>query len=208
MLSNRNKGIRRKCHIKPLFQYGQRHANELGQAEKICRIWEVDHTVLNIDCLETITESALLNREIEIIKPVQGPPNTLVVGRNGLMARLGAIHAESLGANCIYMGVIEVESSSSGYRDCSRAYMDLKQEILRIDLANPSFEIRTPIVKMTKKETLELAQNLGVLNFLLLETISCYEGIPLRGCLLCPACQLRNEGIRQFMHANPLVSLP
>lgn len=190
------------------FRYGQRHANELKQAEKICRVWGIDHTILNIDCLESITESALLNRNIEIVKPQQGPPNTLVVGRNGLMARLGAIHADSLGASCLYMGIIEVESSNSGYRDCSRAYMDLKQEILRIDLANPSFEIRTPLVKMTKKETLELANSLGVLNFLLLETISCYEGIPLQGCLLCPACQLRNEGIRQFMLAHPQLPLP
>ncbi|HEY4832992.1 MAG TPA: 7-cyano-7-deazaguanine synthase QueC [Waddliaceae bacterium] len=184
------------------FRYGQRHINELKQAEKICRIWGVDHTILNIDCLQMITESALLDRETKISGSEHGPPNTLVVGRNGLMARIGAIHANSLGASCLYMGVIEVESSNSGYRDCSRAYMDLKQEILRLDLANPSFEIRTPLVKMTKKETLEIAHSMGVLNFLLLETISCYEGVPHQGCLVCPACHLRNEGIRQFVRAN------
>jgi 7-cyano-7-deazaguanine synthase len=61
---------------------------------------------------------------------------------------------------------------------------------------------------MTKRDTLELAQSLGVLQFLLVETISCYEGIPLQGCLTCPACQLRNKGIRQFINANPQFSLP
>ena len=40
------------------------------------------------------------------------------------MARLAGIHANSLGANFIYLGVMELESANSGYRDCSRAYMD------------------------------------------------------------------------------------
>ena len=98
------------------------------------------------------------------------------------MARLGAIHAGHLGARYIYMGVIQVEGSHSGYRDCSRAYMDLEQYVLRLDLDDPLFEIRTPIVDMSKKETMDLAYRLGILEFLLHETITCYEGIIRQGC--------------------------
>lgn len=183
------------------FSYQQRHSNELVQAKQICRDWNVNHTVINIDCLNEITENALTNSDISITHQPGQPPNTLVVGRNGLMARLGAIHANNLGAHLIYMGVIEVEESNSGYRDCSRAYMDKKQEILRMDLNDPQFEIRTPLVKMTKKETMDLANQLGILDYLLENTISCYQGIPGEGCKVCPACQLRNEGIRQFYKA-------
>jgi len=125
-------------------------------------------------------------------------PNTLVVGRNGLMARLAAIHAESLGVNIISMGIIGVEAANSGYRDCTRAYMDKMQEIMQIDLDNPDFEIRTPLVHMNKLETMELASNLGVLDFLLETTISCYEGLDKEGCLKCPACSLRNQGIIDY----------
>lgn len=189
------------------FSYQQRHAPELVQAAKICSDWNVDHTIIAIDALAEITENALTNRQKEIIHHHDEPPNTLVVGRNGLMARLGAIHAQHLGAKCIYMGVIQVESDNSGYRDCSRHYMDLKQQLLRIDLDEPLFEIRTPIVHMTKKETLELAKSLGVLEYLLRETITCYEGIRLHGCRVCPACILRNEGIRQYCEAYPEVAL-
>lgn len=180
------------------FNYHQRHAPELIQAAKICQDWGVDHTVINIDCLAAITDDALTNHTKSIQHNPNQAPNTLVVGRNGLMARLGAIHAHHLGAQCIYMGVIEVESSNSGYRDCSRAYMDLMQQILRIDLDNPKFEIRTPLVYLTKKQTLEIAQQLNVLDYLLEETISCYEGLRHQGCKVCPACLLRNEGIVQF----------
>ena len=190
------------------FDYGQRHSRELEQAAKICQHWGVDHVVIPLACLQEITDNALINAKQPIEHPADRPPNTLVVGRNGLFARLGAIHAHHLGASILYMGVIEVEGSNSGYRDCSRAYIDLKQALLRIDLDNSIFEIRTPLVKMTKKETLELAHELGILDFLLEETITCYQGIPRRGCAVCPACTLRNEGIRQFAVEYPYVALP
>ncbi len=184
------------------FSYEQRHSTELQQAQKICNTWGVDHVSLSIECLQEIPENALMNSTDEIQHEDGEPPNTLVVGRNGLMARLGAIHANSLGANFLYMGVIEVEASNSGYRDCSRKYMDMMQEILRVDLDNDDFEIRTPIVKMTKKETMELGNELGVLEYLLAETITCYEGVRMAGCRKCPACKLRNEGIAEFVSEN------
>lgn len=190
------------------FSYHQRHSVELEQAAKICREWQVDHAVVPIDCLREITHSALTDPAKKIEVAADGTPNTLVVGRNGLMARLGAIHAHSMGASCIYLGVIEVEAWNSGYRDCSREYMDLMERILRIDLADPSFEIRTPLVRMTKLETLELARELNVLDFLLRETITCYEGIPRLGCRQCPTCLLRNEGLTLFSNKYPDVKLP
>lgn len=200
--------FRREDVLSLSFNYHQRHSPELVQAVKICKDWGVDHSLLDIACLQEITENALMNSSIRIDHPSFEPPNTLVMGRNGLMARLAAIHAHHLGAACIYMGVIEVEESNSGYRDCSRKYMDLKQEILRIDLADPVFEIRTPLVKLTKKETLVLAYELGILEYLLAETVTCYEGLKHQGCKACPACELRNEGIRQFLHEYPAFKLP
>lgn len=190
------------------FSYQQRHPTELQQAEKICKDWGVDHYVIQLDCLKEITQSALLDPAMAIVHEQGHPPNTLVVGRNGLMARIAAIHANNLGANCIYMGVMELEGANSGYRDCSRHYMDLMQTILRIDLDNPLFEIRTPLVHLYKKDTLVLAHRLGLLTYLLNETITCYEGIAKQGCGHCPACQLRNEGLTLFHKAFPGVPLP
>lgn len=190
------------------FSYNQRHSIELKQAKKISQEWQVDHYVINLSSLQEITTNALMDQKLAISHSPGKPPNTLVTGRNGLMARLGAIHADHLGASLIYMGIIEVESANSGYRDCSRHYMDLLEEILRIDLDNPQFEIRTPVVFMTKKETLELGLKLGVLEYLLDETITCYEGLPKKGCQICPACKLKNEGLEEFSLAHPTITLP
>lgn len=190
------------------FNYTQRHSVETEQAKKISSSWNVEHTVLTIDWLAQITTNALTDVRLPIEHKQNKAPNTLVIGRNGLMARIGAIFASEHQANFIYMGIMELESANSGYRDCSRAYMNLKQDILRIDLDNPSFEIRTPLVFLTKKEALVLAHELDVLPFLLQETITCYEGKPHLGCKSCPACLLRNEGLRQFKEEFPRVALP
>lgn len=197
----------KKEHVLAIsFSYGQRHSNELNQAKKIAQHFKVNHTIIEINALREITSSALLNDK-EDIKTVNGVPSTMVVGRNGLMARIAGIHANHLKAQYIYMGVIEVEEANSGYRDCSRAYMDIVQSALRLDFNDPSFEIRTPLVKMTKKQTMELGYKLGVLSFLLENTITCYQGIMGAGCKTCPACVLRNAGIKEFLKTKPTFSL-
>ncbi len=185
------------------FSYGQRHSIELERAQKIATHFKVDNTVVNIDCLSQITENALTNSNLKIEHHEGSAPNTLVVGRNGLMARIAGIHADSLGANFIYMGVMELEAANSGYRDCSRSYMDIIQSALRLDFNNSTFEIRTPLVSMTKKQTMELGHSLGVLEFLLETTVTCYEGIEKEGCLKCPACKLRNQGLKIFSLEHP-----
>jgi len=185
------------------FTYSQRHLPELERADNICAAWGVDRTVLDINCLQEITHNSLMDKVTPFIVPEEGPPNTMVVGRNGLMARLCAIHAAHIGASIVYMGVMEGEAANSGYRDCSRHYMDLMEGIMRLDLDDPTFEIRTPLVHMTKKQSLDFGHRLGVLAYLLKETITCYEGLGGKGCQKCPACQLRNEGIAQFLEENP-----
>jgi 7-cyano-7-deazaguanine synthase len=185
------------------FTYGQRHSVELDFAKRICDEWKVDRTVIDLNCLSKVTENALINKKTEIKNDSNGAPNTLVVGRNGLMARVAGIHAEHLKADCIFMGVIEVEEANSGYRDCSRKYMDIIQAGLRMDFNNQKFEVKTPLVYMNKLQTLELAYQMGYLHYLIENTISCYEGIEKVGCGKCPACDLRNEGILGFISAHP-----
>ena len=187
------------------FTYNQRHSIELTRATEISKHFNVDHVELDLSCLSKITESALIGNSQKIEHKAGEAPNTLVVGRNGLMARLAGIHAHSLGAKFIYLGVMELESANSGYRDCSRDYMDVIQTALRMDFADPTFEIRTPLISMNKKETMELGLKLGVIEYLLESTISCYEGIEKEGCLKCPACKLRNQGLKIFSLENPQV---
>lgn len=185
------------------FTYNQRHSIELERARDISNHFGVDHVELDLTCLSQITESALIGNTQKIEHKEGETPNTIVIGRNGLMARLASIHAHTLGAKCIYMGVMELEAANSGYRDCSRHYMDFVQAALRMDFADQTFEIRTPLVKMNKKETMEFGHSLGVLEYLVENTVTCYEGIPKEGCMKCPACKLRNAGLKIFSLEHP-----
>lgn len=189
-------------------EYGQRHHQEVIQAKKICEHFGVDQFTVSIDFLSKLTTNALMDKTLDILHEPGQAPNTLVLGRNGLIARLAAICGDRYGVQQVYLGVIEVDASNSGYRDCSRHYMDLMQEILRIDLGRADFEIKTPVVYMSKAETLELGLKLGILDYLLENTISCYRGIAKAGCQTCPACQLRNEGIKEFLQKHPAFKLP
>ena len=190
------------------FDYGQRHGNELERAQQIADYFGVQRYVVTVGCYGELTRNALMDASIPIERRAGEDPNTLVVGRNGLMVRLGAILADQLSASSVYVGVIGVEAANSGYRDCTRDYMDLMQQVLRMDLGNEAFEIRTPLVEMTKKETMDLGFGLGCLDFLLDVTVTCYEGLPHAGCGACPACELRNEGIRQFVAGSMGFWLP
>ena len=190
------------------FDYGQRHEDELERARSIAEWFGVRRYVVRIGCYGELTHNALMDASIPIEHEFGEDPNTLVVGRNGLMVRLGAILAEQLGAGSVYTGVIGVEAANSGYRDCTREYMDLLEQVLRIDLGRSDFEVRTPLVDMTKKETMDLGYELGCLEFLLDATVSCYEGVAHAGCGGCPACQLRNAGLRNFAAENPDFALP
>ncbi len=180
------------------FSYQQKASNELEQADFICREWGVDHALIDVKCLALLTSNAITDSSIPLNWKEGEEPPSLVMGRNGLMAHLGGIHAHELGASCIYMGVLEEEAEEIGYRDCSEEYIRLKEKSLQIDLANPHFEIRTPLIHMRKEQTLQLAHELGILDFLWENTISCYEGMPREGCQRCPACFLRNRGLARF----------
>lgn len=182
------------------FNYGQRHAIEVSQAAKICEDWGVEHRIFALDVLAQLTENALTDHSLPI-EHEGAVPNTFVCCRNGLMARLGAIYAAQLGAKRIYMGVMQVDY----YPDCSREYMDLMQQILRMDLWDNSFEICTPLVHLDKAGVLQIAHQLGLLDYLLEETVYCYAGV-LKGCGLCPACKMRSDGLAKF-YQSQLISI-
>lgn len=189
------------------FAYQQKHLSEIEAAYNICQEWGISRVVFHLDLLPHITSNALTNPQQAIIYS-EGSANTMVVGRNGLMAHLAGIYAHSIGASHLFLGVTEIEGVHNGYRDCSRNYFNIKEQILRIDLANPNFQIHTPVIHLNKKEILYLAHELKILSYLLEHTISCYQGISHLGCQKCPACHSRNNGLKEFLKETPSFYFP
>jgi 7-cyano-7-deazaguanine synthase len=143
-----------------------------------------------------------VNQNIEISASSQKMPNSFVPGRNGLFTMMAAPFACYVNAKFLYLGVMEIEGVNSGYPDCSRAYVDRVEEVIRLDYPEHRLSIRTPLIRHTKAESLSVAKSLGVLDFLLEATVSCYRGVLHPGCKECPACVLRNQGIEQFLNSD------
>ena len=186
-------------------QYGQRHHTEMEAAERIAARYHVRREVIAFEPLSSWQESSLVNTTLAI--EGVSMPNSFVPSRNGLFVMIASSYARSVHASSLYVGVMEQEGSSSGYPDCSRAYMDAVQAVIRLDLADPSFAVVTPLVSLSKRESLEIAHVYGELPFLLATTVTCYHGIPSQGCGSCPSCRLRATGLEEFSRAHPDVCL-
>ena len=61
-----------------------------------------------------------------------------------------------------------------------------------------NFNIRTPLMYLTKKETWKLADELGVFDYIREHTHTCYLGVE-GGCHTCPSCVLREKGLNEYL---------
>lgn len=177
------------------FRYGQRHAIELERAAWIARDLGIKQTVLNLSPVNHITHNALTDPETPIAAAENGLPNTFVDGRNALFLLYAAIYAKSQNIRDILIGVCETDFS--GYPDCRDAFVKSMNTTLNLAMDYP-FNIRTPLMFLTKKETWALADRLGAFDYIRRHTHTCYQGTE-GGCHECPSCILRERGLREYL---------
>lgn len=181
------------------FEYGQRHSLETRFAKRLARRFGIAaHKVLKLDFYRHLTTNALMSPDAPIKKRKGAScPTTVVEGRNAFFLLAAAVWAKELGATRIYTGVSETDFS--GYPDCRAAFIRSQQRTIRLALEWP-VKIVTPFMKMSKADEWALAEKLGILDVIENETLTCYNGIPGKGCGKCPACCLRNRGYDEFLN--------
>ncbi len=179
------------------FDYNQKHKLELECAKNICKKHNVEHHILDLKLLNQLAPNSLTRQDIKVDKEAaQGEvPNSFVDGRNMLFLTFVAVFAKQRGINNIITGVSQ--SDFSGYPDCRDVF--IKSLSVTLNLAmDYQFEIYTPLMWINKAETWKMAYDLGVLDTVKEETLTCYNGIKGNGCGECPACKLRKNGYVQF----------
>lgn len=176
------------------FAYGQRHAIELERAAWIAKDLGVKQTVLDLSLISAITHNALMDKNAAI--DVSGSlPNTFVDGRNALFLLYAAIYAKSQNIRDIFVGVCETDFS--GYPDCRDVFVKSMNVTLNLAMAY-DFNIRTPLMYLTKKETWALADKFGAFDYIRQHTHTCYLGVA-GGCHECPSCVLREKGLAEYL---------
>ncbi len=180
------------------FDYGQRHKAELVCAGEICKDEGIDYATIPTPIINELTENALTRKDIEVEaeKPEGTPPNTFVEGRNHLFLSYAAVYAKTHGITDIVTGVCETDFS--GYPDCRDIFVKSLNVTLNLAM-DYNFVIHTPLMWLTKAQTWEMADKLGVMDVVYNKTLTCYNGIKGEGCGNCPACFLRKRGYDEYM---------
>ncbi|RFM19066.1 7-cyano-7-deazaguanine synthase QueC [Clostridium botulinum] len=176
------------------FDYNQKHKLELECAKDICKKYNIEHKILDLNLLNQLAPNSLTRQDITVDKsaPKEGVPNSFVDGRNLLFLSFVAVFAKQRGINAIITGVSQ--SDFSGYPDCRDVFIKSLNVTLNLAM-DYEFEILTPLMWINKAETWKMAYDLGVLDIVKEETLTCYNGIKADGCGECPACKLRKRDI-------------
>jgi 7-cyano-7-deazaguanine synthase len=183
--------------------YGQRTERRERQAfAEVCDQLGIRNrlTVRN-EALQAIGGSALTDANIAVPESTvigREIPVTYVPFRNAHFLSVAVSWAEVLGAERVYIGA--VEQDSSGYPDCRPAYYRAFNEVVRAGTKEGRIQIVTPLIGMRKAEIVRLGLELGAPFDL---TWSCYSRED-SACGVCDSCVLRLRAFREAGAVDPI----
>ena len=191
-----------KKHFKEVyalsFLYGQKHEKEVELARDIAEKANVHFHVMDVSFIGKLGKNSLTDQSIPMdeSKPEDTFPNTFVPGRNLFFLSIAAVYAREHGINHLVTGVSQTDFS--GYPDCRDSFIKSLNVTLNLAM-DEQFVIHTPLMWIDKAQTWALADELGVLDIVRRDTLTCYNGIQGDGCGHCPACTLRREGLEKYL---------
>lgn len=198
------------------IDYGQRHSQELIQAQQISDlILGRMPAVFTLEVLSQLGGAALTDPDVDVSADASGTgnvfaeshglPSTFVPGRNMLFFTVALAYGATFGAYDVVTGVCEADRA--GYPDCRSEFVLAAQDALRAALDEPAVGIHAPLLRLNKAKTFQLADELDALDIVLELTSTCYHGTrdeskPRHawgyGCGECPACEERARGWLEF----------
>jgi 7-cyano-7-deazaguanine synthase len=186
------------------ISYGQRTEERERQSFlAICRRLNIhDQLAIRNEAFRAIGGSALTDETIPVPASeniAREIPITYVPFRNAHFLSVAVSWAEVLGADKIFIGA--VEQDSSGYPDCRPAYYEAFNQVIKTGTKAGKIEIVTPLIHLRKSEIVRLGLELGAPFDL---TWSCYTRQD-QACGVCDSCVLR---LRAFAAAGAKDPIP
>ncbi|HOV15484.1 MAG TPA: 7-cyano-7-deazaguanine synthase QueC, partial [Spirochaetota bacterium] len=183
------------------FYYNQKHSKELDVATKICDKLSIPQKIVDISFIKDIVVSNLFNGQDDVSKGHkldESVPSSFVPYRNLLFLTVASAWASTIGVNNLVTGVCQTDYS--GYADCRDVFIKSTQVALNLatDFKDKNIVIHTPLMWLTKSDEFRMAEELGCLDFIMKETLTCYNGVESmngfgKGCGECPACNPRKK---------------
>jgi 7-cyano-7-deazaguanine synthase len=187
------------------ISYGQRTEERERQSFlAICkRLGIHDKLLVRNEALRAIGGSALTDDAIAVPENNKevgnGIPVTYVPFRNAHFLAVAVSWAEVMGAEKVYIGAVEPDSS--GYPDCRPSYYEAFNRVVKMGTKEGDIEIVTPLIAMRKNQIVRLGLELGAPFDL---TWSCYSRQD-QACGICDSCVLR---LRAFEAAGVQDPIP
>lgn len=197
------------------FRYGQRHSVEVEAARRVAAaLGAAAHVVAEID-LRVFGGSAL-TAEIDVPHHDSAEeldtseiPITYVPARNTVFLSFALAWAETLDASDVFIGVNALDYS--GYPDCRPEYIAAYERMANLATkagveGRQRLRIHTPLIELTKAQTIERGLALGVDYSL---THSCYDPrLDGLACGTCDSCLLRGRGFTELGLTDPALEAP
>ena len=183
--------------------YGQRTEERERQSFiAICQRLRIhDRLMVRNEALPSIGGSALTDSSIPVPaaeKIGQTVPVTYVPFRNAHFLSVAVSWAEVLGAEKVYIGAVEPDSS--GYPDCRPAYYQAFNQVVKAGTKDGRIEIVAPLIAMRKLEIVRLGLELDAPFDL---TWSCYSRED-QACGVCDSCVLRQRAFEAAGVHDPI----
>ena len=188
--------------------YGQRTERRERKAfEEICdRLGIKTRLAVHSPIFRAIGGSALTDDQIDVpdasVEMGTEIPVTYVPFRNSHLLSAAVSWAEVLGAEKIFIGA--VQQDSSGYPDCRPEFYAAFNEAVRTGTKEGTIRIETPLIALRKSEIVRLGLELGAPFDL---TWSCYSRED-QACGTCDSCVLRMRAFAAAGASDPIPYSP
>ena len=187
------------------LNYGQNtEERELKCFNEIADFYNVPvgrRKIIDVSFLKQIGGSSLTDDSIDV-KKYEGEseeiPDSYVPFRNTHIVAMAVSWSEVIGAEKIYIGA--VEEDSSGYPDCRPSYYKALNALIKEGTKEGIIEVVTPVIHMKKEEIVKKAVDLKAP---LASSYSCYERND-KACGICDSCALRLRGFQKAGLEDPI----
>ena len=186
------------------LNYGQR--TQRKEYFSFCSLLEyfniIEKLSVDVSYFSQIGGSSLTDRKIDVaVSGIESEfiPTSYVPFRNANILSVGVSWAETIGAEAIFIGVNQLDSS--GYPDCRQEFIEAFQKAIDTGTKpETSIKIVTPLINFTKKEIVLKGIELNTPFEL---TWSCYLDDE-EACGECDSCRLRLKGFAEAGIIDPI----
>jgi len=184
--------------------YGQRtQARERRAFDEIADFYGIkERLAVSIEHLARIGGSSLTDESIPVSEGLSGKhgiPTSYVPFRNAHLLAIAVSWGEVIGADSIYIGA--VEEDSSGYPDCRPAFYGAFERVIELGTRPETvIKLRTPVIQLSKSDIVRRGLEL---NAPLALSWSCYQESDF-ACGRCDSCVLRLRAFSSAGVADPI----